>query len=165
MSGNEYDYDEYEDDLDGSSVLKQLRKENRSKEKQIKELQEQLKAVTVQARERSVKDVLSAQGLNPKIARFIPEDATSEDDILAWIEDNAEIFGGAKVDDQAKAPESNDEAPSPDLSEFSRNGQVQSTGSAYSGDPDQLAALISSARTPAELNKVLFGTESGPGAF
>lgn len=165
MSGNEYDYDDDYDDLDGSSVLKQLRKENRSKEKQIKELQEQLKSITIQARERSVKDVLTAKGLNPKIARFIPEDVTSEEEVSAWIEEYAEVFGGAKVEEQPKAADSKDEAPSPDLSAFTQNGQVQSTGSAYSGDPDQLAALIQSARTPEELNKVLFGVESGPAAF
>lgn len=163
MSGNEYDDDyDYDDD---SNVLRQLRKENRSKEKQIKELQEQLSAINAQARDRSVKDVLAAKGLNPKIARFIPEDVTSEEDVASWIEEYGDVFGGVKVEDQAKAPESNDEAPSPDVAAFNSNGQVQATGQQVSGDPDQLAALIQSARTPEELNRVLFGSDSGPSAF
>lgn len=163
MSGNEYDNDEYDYEDDGSNVLRQLRKENRSKEKQIKDLQEQLSAISSQSRDRSVKDVLTAKGLNPKIARFVPDDVTSEEDVAAWIDEYADVFGGAVAESQND--DSSPEAPKIDTSALTQNGQVQSTGQQFSADPDQLAALIRSARTPEELNKVLFGSESGPNAF
>jgi len=164
MSGNEYDNDEYDYDDDGSTVLRQLRKENRSKEKQIKELQEQLSAINTQTRERSVRDVLTAKGLNPKIARFVPEDVTSDEDVAAWINEYADVFGGA-TQVEGDTDEAETSAPQIDTSGYSQNGQVQQSGSQFNGDPGQLAALIQSARSPEELNKVLFGSEGGPAAF
>jgi hypothetical protein len=166
MSGIEDDYDDYEDEFGGdargsdNNVLRELRKQNRAKEKQIKELTERLTGLAQQARERSVKDVLAAKGLSPKIAKFIPEDMTSEEEVSAWVEENAEIFGGAPsqpLDDSGEA--------GPDLSGLTQISQIQATGQPFDGDSDQVAALIRSARSPEELNKVIFGTTSGPDAF
>lgn len=167
MSGIEDDYDDYDDEFGGdargseNNVVRELRKQNRAKEKQIKELTERLNGLAQQTRERSVKDVLTAKGLNPKIAKFIPEDLTSEDDVSAWVEENAEVFGGmpAQVD-------SNDGGqPGPDLSGLTQISQMQSSGMQFDGDEDQVAALIRSARSPEELNQVIFGSSSGPSAF
>jgi hypothetical protein len=85
---------------------------------------------------------------------------TSEEDVSAGVEENAEIFGGAP------APvDSDGEAGGPDLSGLTQISQMQSTGQPFDGDSDQVAALIRSARTPEELNKVIFGTTQGPDAF
>lgn len=167
MSGNEYDDDYDLDDMDGSSVLRQLRKENRAKEKQIKELQDQLSSLSTQARERSVRDVLTAKGLNPKIARFVPENVTAEDEVAAWVEEFADVFGSTPSQDASAEPEVSPNQGSlfQELSGIQQNAQVQASGASYSGDPDQLAALIQSARTPQELNKILFGSEDGPNVF
>lgn len=171
MSGNEYDDfddfdDEFSDDSRGGSkennVLRELRKQNRSKEKQIKELTERLSSLAAQARERSVKDVLTAKGISPKVAKFIPEDMTSEEEVSAWVEENAEIFGGIP---SAAGEEIDGAGPRPDLAALSQISQMQSTGQPFDGDSDQLAALIRSARTPEELNKVIFGSSNGPDAF
>jgi len=166
MSGIEDDYDDYDDEFGGdargsdNNVLRELRKQNRAKEKQIKELTERLTGLAQQARERSVKDVLAAKGLSPKIAKFIPEDMTSEEEVSAWVEENAEIFGGTPA-----SVESDGEAAGPDLSGLTQISQMQSTGQPFDGDADQVAALIRSARTPEELNKVIFGSSQGPDAF
>lgn len=170
MSGNEYDdFDDYDDEFNGDArgskdndVLRALRKENRAKEKQIKELSERLSGLAQQARERSVKDVLTAKGLSPKIAKFIPEDMTSEEEVSSWVEENAEIFGGIPA---AAGEETDGAGPRPDLAALSQISQMQSTGQPFDGDADQIAALIRSARTPEELNKVIFGTTEGPNAF
>lgn len=166
MSGIEDDYDDYDDEFGGdargseNNVLRELRKQNRAKEKQIKELTERLSSLAQQTRERSVKDVLAAKGLSPKIAKFIPEDMTSEEDVSAWVEENAEIFGGVP------APvETDGEAAGPDLSGLTQISQMQSTGQPFDGDSDQIAALIRSARSPEELNKVIFGSSQGPDAY
>lgn len=166
MSGIEDDYDDYDDEFGGdargsdNNVLRELRKQNRAKEKQIKELTERLTGLAQQARERSVKDVLAAKGLSPKIAKFIPEDMTSEEEVSAWVEENAEIFGAAPA-----SVESDGEATGPDLSGLTQISQMQSTGQPFDGDADQVAALIRSARTPEELNKVIFGSHQGPDAY
>lgn len=167
MSGsNEYDWiDDIEDEDNedarsgrDNNVLRSLRKENKSKDKQIKDLQEQLNALATQTRERSVKDVLTAKGLSDKISKFIPKELTSEDDVMAWVEENGDIFGAVPTSpskEQAK----------PDLAALTQISQVQSTGQPFDGDDDQIAALIRSARTPEELNMVLFGSSDGPSAI
>lgn len=156
-----YDDDDYDYD-DESNPLKALRKENRSKEKQIKELQEQLQSLSKAQRERSLGDVLASRGLNSKIARFIPENVTSEEDVASWLDDNAELFG------VTPSQPAGDESPSESdatLQSLAKIATTQSGGQAPTGDQGQIAALIAGARTPAELNTVLFGNEHGPAAI
>ncbi len=69
MSNNYWDEDE--DDLDtdngvqleGSDLLKKLRKAKRNDEKRIKELTEQLEGLSKVQRERTVKEVLEKKGV------------------------------------------------------------------------------------------------------
>lgn len=160
-----YDDDDlYEDDGQdaGSTALKELRKANRAKEKQLKELQEELQAMRSSLRERSVKDVLAAKGLPEKIARFIPESATTSDEVEAWLAENGDVFG---VTPQADTASTTPQQSDPTLDALGRISQVQSTGQPLSNDPDQLNALIRSAQSPEELNKLLFGTTAGPQAI
>lgn len=155
----DYDDDDYSDE---SNPLKNLRKENRAKEKQIKELQEQLTAISKVQRERSLADVLTTRGLNSKIARFIPEDVTSEEDVASWLDANSDLFGvpAASTEESAEADQ-NAELHSA----LQKIASTQSTGQAPSGDPSQIAALIAGARTPEELNRILFGSADGPAAY
>ena len=97
-------YDSYDDDdldvdsNDGSSAIKALRGDNRAKEKRIKELEEQLSKLAQGQRERSIKDVVSAKGLNPKIANLVanlvPKDLTDEESVTKWLDEYADLFGG-----------------------------------------------------------------------
>jgi hypothetical protein len=100
MSNNYWDDEEDEDDttpdsqLDGSDLLKKLRKAKRNDEKRIKELTEQLEGLSKSQRERLVKEVLEKQGVNLKIAKFVPQDIeASEDAISLWLDENADAFG------------------------------------------------------------------------
>lgn len=163
MSYDGYDDDDF--DVEESNPLKALRKENRAKEKQIKELQEQLSSLSKANRERSLADVLSSRGLNSKIAKFIPEDVTSEEDVASWLDEFGDVFGATP------AQSSNDGAPAEQdpnaevLAALSKIANTQTTGQAPTGDQDQIAALIAGARTPEELNSVLFGNPNGPVAI
>lgn len=156
-------YDGYDDDDDfdseASNPLRTLRKENRAKDKQIKELQEQLTALSKAQRERSVSEVLTSRGFNKKIAAFIPETITSEEEVASWLEEFGDVFGATPAE-----PEVQGESPDPRLEALQKIAEVQNTGQAPTGDSSQIAALIASARTPEELNKVLFGNEYGPAA-
>jgi hypothetical protein len=77
MSNNYWDDDEddqdieVEEQMDGSDLLKKLRKAKRSDEKRIKELTEQLEGFSKSQRERTVKEVLEKKGVNPKAQRLI----------------------------------------------------------------------------------------------
>jgi len=102
MSNNYWD--EEDDDLDndtetqmdGSDLLKKLRKAKRADEKRIKELTEQLETFTKTQREQTVKSVLEQKGVNQKAARLILKDLDgdfSEDAVSNWLNENGELFG------------------------------------------------------------------------
>jgi len=170
MSGTQGydDLDDYDEEFGedarpnrDNNVLRTLRREVKSKDKTIKELQDRLDSLASQARERSVKDVLTAKGLNPKVGKFIPNDLTSEDEVMAWVEENSEIFGLTSQE----SSEGDSTGVNPNLQALSQIGQVQASGQPFDGDSDQLASLIRSARTPEELNQIIFGSQSGPDAY
>ena len=101
MSNNYWDDDEDDQDtdneaqMDGSDLLKKLRKAKRSDEKRIKELTEQLEGFSKSQRERVVKEVLDKKGVNPKAQRLILKDLEdiNEESVNNWLEDNGDLFG------------------------------------------------------------------------
>jgi hypothetical protein len=101
MSNNYWDEDEDDQDtdtevqMDGSDLLKKLRKAKRVDEKRIKELTEQLEGFSKSQRERVVKEVLDKKGVNPKAQRLILKDLDdiTEESVNTWLEDNGDLFG------------------------------------------------------------------------
>ena len=104
MSNNYWDEDEDDQDtdtdtqMDGSDLLKKLRKAKRNDEKRIKELTEQLEGLSKSQRERVVKEVLEKKGVNPKAQRLILKDLEdiSEESVNNWLDDNGDLFGLTK---------------------------------------------------------------------
>lgn len=159
ISYDNFDIDEDDASDQPSNPLKELRKQNRLKDKQLSELQARLDALTESARSQSVKDVLTSKGLNPKIAAFIPKDVTSVDEVAAWVDEYADAF--------APIPSETESAPAPsmfdpNLAAMERIASVQSSGQPFTSDPTQIAAQIAAANSPEELNKLLFGSANGP---
>jgi len=107
MSNNYWDDDEDDQDtdtdvqMDGSDLLKKLRKAKRSDEKRIKELTEQLEGFSKAQRERVVKEVLDKKGVNPKAQRLILKDLEdiNEESVNNWLEDNGDLFGLVQPED------------------------------------------------------------------
>jgi hypothetical protein len=102
MSNNYWDEEdddldtENEAQLDGSDLLKKLRKAKRADEKRIKELTEQLEGFSKAQRESTVKSILEQKGVNQKAARLILKDLDgefSEESVSNWLDDNADLFG------------------------------------------------------------------------
>jgi len=101
MSNNYWDEDEDDLDtdnevqMDGSDLLKKLRKAKRSDEKRIKELTEQLEGLSKMQRERTVKEVLDKKGVNPKAQRLILKDLdeVNEESVNNWLNENGDLFG------------------------------------------------------------------------
>jgi hypothetical protein len=102
MSNNYWD--EEDDDLDtdneaqmdGSDLLKKLRKAKRADEKRIKELTEQLEGFSKAQRESTVKSILEQKGVNQKAARLVLKDLDgdfSEEAVSNWLDENADLFG------------------------------------------------------------------------
>jgi len=104
MSNNYWDEDEddldtdNETQMDGSDLLKKLRKAKRNDEKRIKELTEQLEGLSKVQRERVVKEVLEKKGVNLKAQRLILKDLdeVSEESVNNWLDDNGDLFGLTK---------------------------------------------------------------------
>jgi hypothetical protein len=99
-----YDYEDEDDDFTTESnndLVKQLRKQLKAKEKEMAEFKSQFDNLSKAQRERAVKDVLEARGVNGKVAKFIPQDLDpTEESLSKWLEDNADVFGFQVEDKQ-----------------------------------------------------------------
>jgi uncharacterized protein YdiU (UPF0061 family) len=160
MSEYEWDDDDIETSND-SNAMKELRKAYKKLQAEKKELSEMLEGMQSSLRERSVKDVLASKGLPEKIAAFIPKDATTSEEVEAWIAEYGDVFG---VQAEADEPEQSRQV-NPELAALNRISETQSSGQPFTNDPDQLASLIAGADNPEALNQLLFGSTAGPQAY
>jgi hypothetical protein len=98
-----YDYEDDDFDSDSGDLVKQLRKANKQKEKELAELKAQFESISKANRERAIKDALASRGVNGKIAAFIPQDIDpTEESVSKWLEDYADVFGFQQAEAQAK---------------------------------------------------------------
>ena len=150
---------EYEDDDDfdftepeSGNAVKELRKANRAKEKALKEMQAELEQLRQDRRQRTIKEVLGARGVNDKIAKFIPQDIDSdEESVSRWLDENADVFGF----EASNKPEANVDPA--DKQAYQRMQNTVNNGTA--GSPAQdLVNKILSAESPEELSKLLNST-------
>ena len=158
MSNNYWDEDEDDLDtdnevqMDGSDLLKKLRKAKRNDEKRIKELTEQLEGLSKAQRERTVKEVLEQKGVNPKAQRLILKDLDdiSEESVNTWLEDNGDLFGLTQ-------PEVNQEK---ELNRAALRQQDVVTQLGTSPDrAEDLLSRINNAASAEELNSIIFSQQ------
>ena len=158
MSNNYWDEDEDELDtdnevqMDGSDLLKKLRKAKRNDEKRIKELTEQLEGLSKSQRERVVKEVLEQKGVNPKAQRLILKDLDdiTEESVNTWLEDNGDLFGLTK-------PEVNQEQ---ELNRAALRQQDVVTQLGTSPDrAEDLLSRINNAASAEELNQIIYSQQ------
>jgi hypothetical protein len=98
-----FEYEDDEDDITTSDtsndLVKQLRKANKQKEKELADLKVQFEGLSKAQRERAIKDVLESRGVNGKIAKFIPSDLDpTEESLSKWLDDNGDVFGFTATD-------------------------------------------------------------------
>ena len=158
MSNNYWDEDEDDLDtdnevqMDGSDLLKKLRKAKRNDEKRIKELTEQLEGLSKSQRERTVKEVLEQKGVNPKAQRLILKDLddVTEESVNNWLEDNGDLFGLVQ-------PEVNQEK------ELNRAAlRQQDVVTQLGSTPDRaedLLSRINNAASAEELNSIIYSQQ------
>jgi predicted RNase H-like nuclease (RuvC/YqgF family) len=145
-----YEYDDEDDDIntDGGDVVKQLRKVNRTLERRLKELEVEADTLKVQTRQRTVKDVLSAKGINPKVAAFIPKDIdTTEEAVSAWLAEYGDVFGVQQSTEETQAKETASDAQR-------RIQNVMQSGTPPQVDEDSLAKILN-ASSASDLNALL----------
>jgi hypothetical protein len=138
--------------MDGSDLLKKLRKAKRNDEKRIKELTEQLEGLSKSQRERTVKEVLEQKGVNPKAQRLILKDLDdiTEESVNNWLEDNGDLFGLTK-------PEVSEEK------ELNRAAlRQQDVVTQLGSTPDRaedLLSRINNAASAEELNSIIYSQQ------
>ena len=143
-----YEYDDEDDDTT-TDVVSQLRKVNRALEKRAKELEQELSGLKTQTRQRTVKDVLQAKGLNPKIAAFIPQDIdVSEEAINQWVNEYGDVFG-IQAPTEEKSVQKN-----PEVMAQARINNMVATGTAPDVDEDAFAK-IAAAKSREDLDALL----------
>ena len=147
-------YDEYDDDdFAEDSGPANLRKALKKAEKQRKELEDQLASLQSSLRERSVKDVLETKGVNPKIAAFIPKDVAAPEQIAAWLDEYADVFGMSIQ--QSSEPALTEEAQA-----SIRIDNAISNASSPARDEDIMTRL-KSVSSKEELDRLVFGESLG----
>jgi len=96
LDDDEFDLEEETQSRSSDDVLRKVRRAERAKDKQVKELQAELESLRKFQREATISQVLAEKGVNPKVAKFIPADIEmSSDSISNWLTDNGELFGVA----------------------------------------------------------------------
>ena len=156
---NQYDEDDDFDvveDTQEQNVPANLRKALKRAEKEKKDLAEQLAAIQSDLRSRSVKDVLASKGVPDKVAKFIPSDVSTPEQVDAWLTENADVFGFSSP---AESAEASDETKANVVSYQRINASTQNA-SAPSRDADIASKLNSNALTKADLD-ALTGNVSG----
>jgi len=149
---DESDFEDYSDEPQrGSSddVLKKVRRAERSKDKQLKEALAELESLRKFQRESTISQVLNEKGVNPKVAKFIPEDIElSADSISEWLNDNGDLFGFA-------APAKESPISHEDMGALQQMGMVAS-GALTPDDVNDAFSMVNNAQSAEELLNYLY---------
>jgi len=116
-----------------------------------KALEAEVAELRGKARQTEVSNVLTAKGVNPKVAKFIPADVEGEEGISKWLEENADLFGATQQDDDTQQQ---DAGIAPEVKESA--SRLQNLGSSAQS-PSKLAdieARMASAQTSEELQEL-----------
>jgi hypothetical protein len=148
-----FEYEDDEDDIttgdSGNDLVKQLRKANKQKDKELAELKAQFGDISKAQRERNIKDVLESRGVNSKIAKFIPSDLDpTEESLSKWLDENGDVFG-------YQATESNQTVVDPAQAKAYKR-MNDATGQAQTPDSsDDILRKLMSANSKEELDDVI----------
>lgn len=148
----QYDEDEFDFDTDevGTDLVKKLRKQVTELSKALKERDSQLEEYFSMSREQEIAAALQDMGVNPKIAKFIPDDVEDSDDLEQWLAEYGDVFGVGAVEDDAPYMDA-ESVHAAELMSAIEDGGI---------DPEvgmDLAARIASASSPEELTALLKG--------
>ena len=154
MSNNDYEDDDFDLEETTSSntnndLVKQLRKQLKQKEKELADFNSKLGELSKSQRERAIKDVLEARGVNKKIASFIPQDLDpTEESLSKWLDENGDVFG-------IQAPDTNQNNVDPaEAAKYQKMNQTMNNGITPDATDDIMKKLLS-AETPEQLAEVM----------
>lgn len=167
MANNEFDLPDDFDDYDDGAI-QQVRRAHKAAVKRLKELESELQGYRTESRKRTVADVLTSRGYNPKIAELIPGDITSEAEVVSWLDEKADVFQPMTVaadSDGSQEEQMGNQPPVNIPPGYQQFNDVVNAGQAPMGDESQILAMIQAAKSPEDLNKILFGSAAGPSVY
>jgi len=139
-------------DVEDSGLVKDLRKQLKEALKQNKAYEEELAEFRSAARQKTVGELLEANGVNPKAAKFVPSDL-DDDEVVDWLKDNQDLFAGMKVAEPEK-PVKESAVSAEDRAEMTRANDLVSEAAT----PEKVADLelrMDNAESPEEINEIL----------
>jgi hypothetical protein len=131
---------DYDDQLEGTELVKQLRNQLKAQTKANNEALEELKGFRQEQRTRTVASKLTEKGLNAKVAKLVPQDV---EDVDAWLTEYGDVFG---------ITQDGNAAPPPEAAAQSRVSNLEALGQ---GGSESLQNRINSATNADELMKII----------
>jgi multidrug resistance efflux pump len=155
MAANQYDYeDEYEDQDNGPAdlrkALKKAQKEREALEAELNQIRKDLKS-------RTVKEVLESKGVPSKLAKLIPSDVDSPEQIDAWLNEYSDVFGLQTENQEAPAQPNVDEET---IRANQRINNTTATAQTPSGEESTYQKVMA-ATSKDELDQMIFGSSLG----
>ncbi len=153
--------DEFDDEFDEdetpepSKVPADLRKALRKAQRENKTMAAQLAEITKANRSRTIKEAISAKGLNPKIAAFIPADVEPTDEaVTKWLSEYGDVFSPPSTDQAVEPAEGTPNVDPVELAAQQAIIGVEGTVTAPSGLQD-FQARLQGAESTEELLKLI----------
>ena len=154
MAANQYEEDDNYEEQDNGPA--ELRKALKKAQKEREAIEAELNKMRSELRARSVKEVLESKGVPDKLAKLIPSDVDTPEQIDSWLSEYSDVFGL-----QAKQEES--AQPAVDEETVKANQRInQSTSTAQIPSSEQNAyQKLMGAKSKDELDQMIFGQSLG----
>ena len=139
------DFDDDDEQTQDQNGPANLRKALKRAEKEREALKAELDQFRAERRVQSVKSVLEAEGINPKIAGLLPPSIETPDAVKAWLVEYGDVFGSAKPPEVLPDENAQDAAAQERMSRAINSAQPSSKEA-------DLRSLIDGAKTRADLD-------------
>ena len=140
------------DEQPNQEVPAGLRKALKKAEREKKELAEQLAQIQSDLRGRTVKEILEKKGVSDKVAKFIPGDVSTPEQVDAWLAENADVFGFKPAEATTDAPISEEEAAN--RAAYQRINAATQNANTPTRDADLMAKIASKGLTREDLDAI-----------
>lgn len=154
MTANQYDYEDDNEDQDNGpadlrKALKKAQKEREALEAELGQMRKDLKS-------RTVKEVLESKGVPAKLAKLIPSDVDSPEQIDAWLNEYSDVFGLQNNQEEPAQPNVDEET----IRANQRINNTTSTAQTPSNNESVHQKLLA-VTSRDELDKMIFGSSIG----
>jgi len=93
--------EDWEDNPNETDGIKALRKKFKEQGQEIQSLKDALAKTMEREKTQNVYEALANRGLDPRVAKFYPKDAATDDAAVdEWVTENGELFNGRRVVDE-----------------------------------------------------------------